>query len=401
MKIGVFSNFYPPSTRGGAELIAKRIADELSRRGHDVFVLSTMPFSGFASLVPRLTEDHIERVYRFFPLNLYHLFSAHRVPFVWRLLWHFIDLFGPIPHTRIDRLLSDEKPDVVLTHNLIGLGLRSARCIQEKRIRHIHILHDVQLSIPSGVLLFGQEKHWLNNGWPRRRYERFVRRVIGHPDVVISPTKFLAQFYLERGFFQKTLMKMLPNSTPKPLSTALRSATHLNQPIRFLFVGQLESHKGILLLLQAFTRLDFSCELHLAGDGTLAEEIAQHIKHHKNVFSHGFISLEHIKRLIAQSDAVILPSLCYENSPTVIYESFQIGTPIIASRIGGIPEIVTDQVNGLLVEPGSIDSLVNAMNVFAQKREYFWNQQTKIRKMAEEYSLQKYVDQLEILLRDR
>lgn len=398
MKIGIFSNFYPPATRGGAELIAQRIADELSRRGHRVFVLSTMPFLGVASLTPKCFEDHVARIYRFFPLNLYHLFFAHRYSFFWRLLWHVIDLFGPFPHKLVDRLLHTEKPDVVLTHNLVGLGVSSARRIQKLGIRHIHTLHDVQLSIPSGVLMLGEEKRWLNHGWPRRLYEHCAKRSIGTPNVVISPTKFLAQFYAERGFFQKMSVRILPNCSPKLLNAAVRSASHQNKPIRFLFVGQLEPHKGVKLLLDATERLSFSCELHFAGDGSCSTLVTQRIEQNKKIFTHGFISLEHLKKLIAESDAVIIPSVCYENSPTVIYEAFQIGTPVIASRIGGIPEIIQDAVNGLLIEPGNIDSLMHAMNQIAQNRDFFWTQQTQIRKIAETYSLEQYVNELEKLL---
>ncbi len=382
---------------GGAELVAQRVADELSRRGHDVFVLSTMPFSGLRSLRPKSVEYHVARIYRFCPLNLYHLSNAHRYPFFLRLLWHLIDSFGPFPHQLVDRMLVKEEPDVVLTHNLKGLGVRAARCIQEAGIRHIHTIHDVQLSVPSGLLIYGEEKRSMNTGWPRRVYEWMVRRSLGRPDVIVSPSKYLAQFYAERGFFRGVDVRVLSNPAPKPLSSVVRPASPMAGPVRFLFVGQLEEHKGINLLLEAMDHLTFAFEIHVVGDGRLAEQVTARAKRDARVFVHGFISLEHIKKLMAQSDAVVIPSLCYENSPTVIYESFQIGTPVIASRIGGIPELVTDGKSGLLVEPGSVLSLAHAMERLTSERAFFWNQQEDIKKLAEAVSLRQYVDELETL----
>lgn len=383
---------------GGAELVAQRVADELSRRGHQVFVLSTIPFSGLQSLRSQPFEYHVERVYRFFPLNLYHLSNAHRYPFPIRLLWHLIDALGPFPHQLIDRLLLSEEPDVVLTHNLKGIGIRGARCIQEQGIRHIHTIHDVQLSIPSGLLICGDENTWLNRSWLRRFSERIVRRSLGRPDVIVSPSKFLAQFYLQRGFFHGADVRVLPNPAPKPLSSVMRPSAPTTEAIQFLFVGQLEEHKGVNLLLKAMDRIAFPIELHVVGDGRLFDQMVARAKRDARVFVHGFISLEHIKKLMTQSDAVVIPSLCYENSPTVIYESFQIGTPVIASRIGGIPELVSDGESGLLVEPGSVESLAQGMTRFAQQREFFWNQQIAIKTIAESVSLRQYVDQLEKII---
>ena len=73
MKIGIVSNLYPPDARGGAELVAQRIADALYERGHEVFVLTTQPLEGLRSLFPRIRERTLEAVYRFFPLNVYYL----------------------------------------------------------------------------------------------------------------------------------------------------------------------------------------------------------------------------------------------------------------------------------------------------------------------------------------
>lgn len=394
MKIGIFSNFYPPSERGGAELIAARVAHEFSRRGHDVFVLSTMSLSRPGDLRVHRVEAAVERVYRFFPLNTYHISRAGWFPLPVRLLWHLVDLHGPLPHRQIDRLLQDEQPEVIFTHNLKGLGVRAARCIQKAGIRHIHTVHDVQLSIPSGVLNFGEEDAGLNRGMVRMWYEQMAMHALGRPDVVISPSHFLADFYRARGFFAQTRMEVIANPAPSGREVnPLRKES--SGPLRLLFVGQLEPHKGVRLLLEAVRGLDVPYELHLAGEGSLAREVLRETEKNRHLFSHGFISLEHIRNLMSGTDAVVLPSLCYENSPTVIYESFQSGVPVIASRIGGIPELVEDGQNGLLFEPGRVESLREALQRFARERGRFFARHEEIRQNAEAYSLARYMSRLE------
>lgn len=393
MKIGIVSNLYPPDARGGAELVASRIADTLYERGHDVFVLTTQPFEGLRSLFPRIRERTLEAIYRFFPINLYYLRQDRHIPFPIRALWHVIDLFNPASRAAIRSIIRDEDPDVIITHNLKGIGVSIAREIQRQGVAHIHTLHDVQLSVPSGLLMAGQEKSWLNRSFLRRLYERGVRREMGKPNLVLSPSKFLADFYRERGLFTDTRVEILENPMPsdQPRRRGLRTA----RKTQFLYVGQLEEHKGIRELLRAVEFLGEDAELHIAGEGSLAEFVAQHAELDSRVSFHGFVSLDHLLKLLDRTDAVIVPSVCYENSPTVIYEAYLVGVPVIASRIGGIPELVKEGETGLLVTPGDEQDLARAMRAVHESRDAWWAKSSAIRVQAQKYSIKHYVDQLE------
>ncbi|KKW30988.1 MAG: Glycosyltransferase, partial [Candidatus Uhrbacteria bacterium GW2011_GWA2_52_8d] len=338
MKIGIVSNLYPPDARGGAELVAQRIADALYERGHEVFVLTTQPLEGLRSLFPRIRERTLEAVYRFFPLNVYYLRQDRHVPFPIRALWHLIDLFSYCGRCAIRSVIRDEDPDVVITHNLKGIGVAIGREIQRQGVPHIHTLHDVQLSVPSGLLIAGQEQSWLNRSFLRRWYERGVKREMGRPNLVLSPSRFLSDFYHERGLFTDTRVEILPNPMPPDQVRGRDSRTA--QKTQFLFVGQLEEHKGIRELLQALHGFGEEIDLHIAGEGSLAEFVASSAELDSRIHFHGFTSLNHLIELLRTSDAVVVPSICYENSPTVIYESYLVGVPVIASDIGGIPELI-------------------------------------------------------------
>ena len=61
------------------------------------------------------------------------------------------------------------------------------------------------------------------------------------------------------------------------------------------------------------------------------------------------------------ANLIVVPSICYDNSPMVIYESFTHSTPVIGSNIGGIPELIDDNVNGRLFNPGDVNDLKNVL----------------------------------------
>lgn len=399
VKIGVITNLYPPFGRGGAELVAQRIVQELHLRGHKVFVISTKPCDGMSSLSPVVTDQSIEKVYRFYPFNLYHQLNDHRYPFLLRAVWHLTDLWSPHAARAVGQILEKEQPDVVLTHNLKGVGLGVATEIQRRGIRHVHTIHDVQLSVPSGLLIYGQEHSWLNQSPLRRWYEKRVQMVVGSPDVVVSPSQFLATFYKDRGFFPNSRIEILPN--PAPNLTPAERAEHATGPVRLLYAGQLAEHKGVLFLLRALNQLDIPFQLHIAGDGVLTSEVSAWADRDRRVSYHGFCSLSNLTKLFAISDAVIVPSLCYENSPTVIYESFRAGVPVVAADIGGVGELVRHGENGYLFRPGDENDFRAAIRRIASEEDHFRTHADTIRSQMEQRSLARYVEKLEELMKSQ
>ena len=255
MKIGIVSNLYPPDARGGAELVAQRIACALYERGHEVFVLTTQPFDGMQSLFPTLRERTVESVYRFYPANYYYLRFDKSVPFPLRAAWHLVDLFNPFSRAAIRRVITKEKPDVVITHNLKGIGVSIGSEIQKLGIPHIHTLHDIQLSVPSGLLIYGKEDNLQNRPFLRWFYEKTVERELGRPNLILSPSRFLKDFYRSRAMFESSRFEILPNPLPST-GVSIRLSDSSPGPTRFLFAGQLENSKGIETMLDAFDGLD-------------------------------------------------------------------------------------------------------------------------------------------------
>ena len=135
---------------------------------------------------------------------------------------------------------------------------------------------------------------------------------------------------------------------------------------RLVCVGRLHEQKGQSILLDAVHRLradGVSCEVVLIGDGPMRAEIEQRIHDLRMgdcITLAGAASTDAMIELIQSSRALVLPSLA-ENFPSVILEAFALVRPVIATYVGGIPELVQPGVSGWLVPAGDIDSLARAM----------------------------------------
>ncbi|MDO8581577.1 MAG: glycosyltransferase [bacterium] len=215
MRICLISNLYPPYTRGGAERVVATIAKELQRAGHSVIVITTVP--SFAANIKALasggflheTVDGIT-VYRIATANLFPYWTIGEHNVVMRFIWHVFDMFAFETAATVRRILRKEKADVVMTHNLKGIGFLVPRAIRRLGIRHIHTAHDVQLAVPSG-LIFVRQKPVFILLFLMQWYERLTRWLIGSPDVVVSPSQWLLDFYTERGFFSQSKKVVLHN----------------------------------------------------------------------------------------------------------------------------------------------------------------------------------------------
>ncbi len=389
MKVGFISNLYPPYVRGGAEHVVVRTVEGLSERGHDVFVISTRRKTATDAIE---MSRNAEPVYRFYPKNLYYILDDYKNRVWRRLLWHVIDAFSPYPARRVEEILSGEQPDVVVTHNLKGIGLRIPGAIRKLKIAHVHVVHDLQLIYPSGLLFAGEEKKPKLYAPIYGAYRAVCRFLLGQPDLVIFPSSFLKDEYLKHGFFKRSKVEVLPNPAPE-FQAVLRSGKPEGH-FRLLFVGQLEYHKGIRLLLEAMKALPENVELIIAGEGTLSEEVATAAKADKRITYLGYIAIDQLISFFGIADALVVPILCYENSPTVIYESLQAGVPVIAADIGGVGELVQEPKNGVMFEPGNLEDYCRAVRNVIDKRDLYFESQGIIKATVADYGLSNYVGRL-------
>ncbi len=345
MKIAILNNLYYPFNRGGAESVIREMVSNFKRNGHEVFLITTKPGN---EKTPENNEDKI-----------YYLNSAYydlaKKTLVSKLLWQALNLFSSNQVNKIKTILKTEKPDLIMTHNLMGLSFKTPLLIKKLGIKHEHYLHDIQLLHPSGLMIFGKERI-LNNIFSKS-YQFFTRRFFNAIEKVVSPSRWLANLHLEKGFFRKE------NISVKPLVDKITVAeNYLDEALRekncFLFVGQIESHKGIILLIEAFKKaLTANPEISLIiiGDGRLLENAKKMAQDFSQIKFLGRLNSEEVAREMKKSAYLIIPSLCYENSPMTIYEAHNNNLPIIAANIGGIPEALKE--TDILFKPGDENDL--------------------------------------------
>jgi glycogen(starch) synthase len=134
---------------------------------------------------------------------------------------------------------------------------------------------------------------------------------------------------------------------------------------RVLFVGRLAPQKGVSTLVEAAGLLkEPSAQVLLVGDGperSKLERDAERLGVDDRLHFVGFFAHERLPAVLAHADLLVLPSL-YEELGTVLLEAMQAALPIVASRTGGIPDVIEDGVNGILVPPDEPEELAHAIN---------------------------------------
>ncbi len=378
MKVCLINNLYKPWNRGGADQITSLFYQGLVREGIDVFIVATKPHFSFR-------KDKIKE-------KIYYLSSCYyylgKIPKALRLFWHLIDMFDIFKCLQVFFILKREKPQVVITHNLKGLSFLLPFLFKILKIKHIHIVHDLQLVHPSGLMLWGKEKYF--NSFSSKIYARICAFLFLPVSIVIFPSLWIRDEYKKHNFFRKSRQLILPNPVVLPPRLNIKKQQNYN----FLYVGEIVEHKGVLFLIKVFNNLAHEykdIKLLIIGDGTQLNEAKKMAG--KAVKLLGRRPHDEVVKLMQESFALIVPSLCYENSPTVIYEACSLSLPVIASRIGGIEELV-HYLGGVLFEPACSDNL---------KKKIKWSlgNEFELRKMGEisrerikRYSLDRYIKKI-------
>jgi glycogen(starch) synthase len=134
---------------------------------------------------------------------------------------------------------------------------------------------------------------------------------------------------------------------------------------RVLFVGRLAAQKGVGTLVSAAALLeDPRAQVLLVGDGPKRKRLKREAKRigvADRLHFVGFVAHERLPAVLAHADVLVLPSI-YEELGTVLLEAMQAALPIVASRTGGIPDVIEDGVNGMLVPPDEPEALAHAIN---------------------------------------
>jgi glycosyltransferase involved in cell wall biosynthesis len=180
---------------------------------------------------------------------------------------------------------------------------------------------------------------------------------LGRARVVVVPSEYLAS--MARGWgFREGIVMVVPNAAP-----VLAGEAEAPGPREGLvFAGRLTRQKALHILLQALVGLP-EARLVVIGDGPdrrRLEQLAVDLGVDGRVAFPGALPRADVLRALARAQAAVLSS-DWENFPHMAVEALAVGTPLVATAVGGVPEIVRDGVNGLLVPPGRPEELSQAL----------------------------------------
>jgi len=400
MKILIINKFYRPV--GGPEIIVFDMMRELADLGH-----TTIPFA--TSHPDNIRSEYAEY---FAPGVDYNTKRGKRFG---RLLKEAVDLvYSAEAKRRIEALIRQAEPDVAHAHNIYHqLSPSILTALRKAGIPTVLTLHDGKLLCAN--MLFLKHGVLCEECAGRRFYRAVVNRCVKdslagsllcciegtlhrslrlyerNVDLFITPSRFLKDKLVQHGRLQEWQIEVLANYADTASVTPDFSPGDYG-----LFVGKLEAHKGVRTLLRACKELpDFRVKI--AGRGPLYEEATCFAEREglDKVELVGFQMGEELARLFREARFVVIPSEWYENCPMVVLEAFSAGKPVIASRIGGIPELVEHEVDGFLFEPGNADELAAYMRTLVDNPALAREMGRAGRRKAEErYSIDAFMQSL-------
>ncbi len=348
--------------RGGDSTCMLNLSTLLEEKGHEVV--------HFAMEHPRnLPSAHAE--YFSSEIDFPGLLEDGSPSSAWKVLSKSI--YNGEAREKIARLADDTKPDIAHFHNIHGhLTTSIIEPLRRRGIPIVWTCHDYRLVCPNTSFLSHGEicerclpaRYWnaplqrckkgsgpaslvamLSSCWDRmtgvpRRIDRFI-----------TPSNFLRGKLIE-GRISRGRITVIPNFTSLDVRADAPEGDY------FIYTGRLLAEKGIDLLIRAAGAVE-GARLLIVGEGPMEAELKSEAEKFGSgrVEFTGYLSGEDFERTVAGARFVVLPSRWYENLPFSIMEAMAAGKPVVATDIGGIPEMVDDGETGLLFPIGDEEAL--------------------------------------------
>lgn len=377
MKILLINNFY--YNRGGDCTYLFALQSLLKERGHKVSVFSMNHPKNFDSEFSKYFVSYI---------NYEEEIKTQSIASGLKIAKRTI--YSTEAKKKLEKLIKVEKPDVAHIQNIHHHITPSIFVILKKyNIPIIWTLHDYTVICPNTSFLCNgkicercyKKKYF----WPsivRCKKESFTASTMAAieisihvmfkyyklVDLFVAPSKFLRDKLISYGVEKEKILHLNNFASFVDCSTEKEGEEKY-----FIYLGRLSEEKGIKTLIDASISLfqgkggpgEFNdYKLKIIGDGPIMDKMIYYVRSlgvEKNIEFMGHKSHEKAMEILKGGKFLVIPSEWYENFPYSVLEAFTLGRPVIASRIGGIPELVKNWETGLLFEPG--DSELLALNM--------------------------------------
>ena len=346
LRIIMFTTFYPPYSFGGDAVGVQRMAQALVRRGHEVTVVHDI------DAYKTMGGDTDGKVPADDGVKTIGLQSG------WPVMTNLLtqQTGRPIVHGKnIRQLLEHGKYDIIWHNNTslvggpglldMGQGLKIYEAHEHWLVCPMHVLwrYNRELCDRRECLRCTLSYKRPPQLW---RYTGMIDRKLDQIDLLIAKSEFSRQMHKQFGLRQE--MTVLPYFLPDIDQSELPPPAEHSRPY-FLFVGRLEKIKGLQDVFPAFDKYP-DADLLILGDGEYSDELKGLAQDNPRIRFLGRKSLDELNAYYRGALGLIVPSVCYETFGIILIESFRIGTPVIARRLGPFPEIVEAAEGGVLFE---------------------------------------------------
>lgn len=314
-----------------------------------------------------------------------------------RLLLPFRTIYNPGTYREIRKRIRENKIDVVHVHNTLMLVSPAVYyAARKEKVPVVQTVHNFRLLCPGATFYRDNQicEDCLKRGLRCALKHKCYRGSFSQTLCCVLSMKVHRATGIYKGLtyiclteFNKKKLLGLKGLRPeqifvKPNAVSAPEALtpELERQDRFLFAARLEDMKGVRVLLEAWRLLGANGpELLICGDGPLDDWSRKFAADNKmtNVRFLGRVSNDQVRRLMATSRALILPTQCYEGFPLSIAESYSVGTPVLVSNLGNGGSLVKQGVTGLKFDPKSPQSIAKAVEKLETMEAVNWEENTR------------------------
>jgi glycosyltransferase involved in cell wall biosynthesis len=193
----------------------------------------------------------------------------------------------------------------------------------------------------------------------------YLRARLAKADALVAPTRFLYDVHVENGVPAGRLHHLTYGVDAAGLAGDVARQRGSGRPTTFGFIGSFAEHKGPHVLVDALRRVSGDCRAILRGRSTdfadYSTRLSEAAGRDPRITLQEPFARERLAEALAAIDVLVVPSTWHENAPFVVLEARAAGLPVLASRFGGLVEVVRDEVDGELFAPGDAADLARRL----------------------------------------
>jgi len=360
MRIALLNDQIPPENRGGAGIVVWRLAHALQDMGHDVHVIASTQGTSFEEIREGIPTYHIHAKYP-------------------KRFWSWLSLYNPQVIQPLRKLFQRIQPDVINGHNVHWYLTYHALTLAYKMgIATVFSSHDVmpfayakltQFIKPNDLNIPETFNYTLPADYNRRtqrfRYNPFrnqrIRHVLSnHVQVRTAVSHALSQAHQDNGLppfdvVHNAIDEARFTVADTQVQAFLERLDLLDRKV-ILFAGRLTLEKGthqILAALDDVVKQVPEAILLVLSPRSLDEQVPERYAHLKvnHMRSGGWLDGDELTAAFYASDAVVVPSICFDSFPTINLEAMIAQVPILATCFGGSREAILDGKTGYVINP--------------------------------------------------